>query len=354
MHIETATDRVTYETTGGPILTVSSSQNIHQTEYFLIVFSGTPYTAGNPVDVSLVAQGTVTGSPAPANPADLDFILQGASSGNIRVQINSAPAFDQVFTISTPTAFVGSDTKQTLAVPSGSTTTLDLTAKANTSLTIKAQNDIGAGTSLTVTQYSSPPGGSTTPSSSSYNVLGKYMTIESSDPALSAKIGYMVIKIKYDPAEIPSGVSESNLKVYYYGSSGWEALPGYPGVGDTVDTVNKFVIGNSTHLSVYAILAAIAPPPSPPSGGSTGGSGGGGYFIPPVVTAAPYKTIAKPTAAAPTAPVAEVTTIPQVTAAQTVTQAATATATPAVPVSPLAGILGVIVGAGIFVSLRRH
>ena len=59
----------------------------------------------------------------------------------------------------------------------------------------------------------------------------------------------VVLKITYDPANLPSGTEEAALELYLYTSSGWEVVP-----GSTSDVTAKVVSAQLSHLSAYAIL----------------------------------------------------------------------------------------------------
>jgi hypothetical protein len=354
----------------GPDITVSYSR-LYLYKGDLISFTSTPFTSGV-TGVIFTAQGTVagpsSGAPSPENPAFLNLTVQNVFSGDILVQMYDAVPdtssagdahrkLNVTLSVSTPSSFTGSQTDET---PSSWTTgtppaaTLDFMSQANTTLDITPSGSIPAGSSVTVTESKDAPSGSTAPSSSTYRVLGKYMTIDSE--ALEGKVNSMKITVHYSPEDIPPGVNEQDLRVYYFNptTNAWEPLE----EGRGVDTSSHTVWGIVHHLSVYGILAPVpTPTPAPAPGGQAGGSGN---YYPPQVVAAPYKpnvtanitaniTATIPVTTAPTMTVAQTAVI---TAAQTVSPVGT-TATP-VPVPPLLGILGVILAAGIFVSLKRH
>jgi len=76
----------------------------------------------------------------------------------------------------------------------------------------------------------------------------------------------VVLKIKYDPANLPSGTEEAALELYLHTSSGWQVVP-----GSTVDFTAKVVSAPVSHFSTYAILIpeavagiAISSPPERP------------------------------------------------------------------------------------------
>lgn len=338
---------------GGPVIALESNDAVHKKVYDLIEITGTPDIVGDPIGITLFANGTVTDT---TGSGDLNFFFQGMSSGNIRVQIFDylTKVFDQTFTVSTPApaAFVGSDTGQTPAVVSGAYTVVDLTSQTGTTLNITASGGgINLGSSVTVTQYNDAPG-VTEPSTSTFNLLGKYVTIESTD--LSGSFSQINISIQYTDAEVAAaGITDpTTMRIYYFDGSTW--TPVTPG---GVDTTNKFVWGLTTHLSTYGILSAkpsSSPPSSAPSGGQTGGSGAA-----PQVVGVPYvpTVTAAVTTAPPTLPVVEVVTTAGTPATPIVSPsgspAVTVSPTPT-PLAPVAGIFGVILGAGIFLYLRRQ
>lgn len=63
----------------------------------------------------------------------------------------------------------------------------------------------------------------------------------------------VTISMKYDPALIPQGITESNLTLAFADSSStWTDIP------TTVDTVNKLLIGQTTHFSTYTATIATS------------------------------------------------------------------------------------------------
>ncbi|MDD5181910.1 MAG: Ig-like domain-containing protein [Candidatus Nanoarchaeia archaeon] len=106
-------------------------------------------------------------------------------------------------------------------------------------------------------------------SASGITGLGTYYTIES-DEINSTNAEWLMIKLYYEDSQVPIGINESTLRLYWYNttSSAWEIIT--PG---GVDTVNNYVWGNTTHFSEYTIAGAadteVTAPTSP--GGSSGG-----------------------------------------------------------------------------------
>jgi uncharacterized protein YjdB len=63
----------------------------------------------------------------------------------------------------------------------------------------------------------------------------------------------IVLKIKYDPANLLSGTEEAALELYLHTSSGWQVVP-----GSTADTTANIVSATVSHFSTYAILTPEA------------------------------------------------------------------------------------------------
>lgn len=55
----------------------------------------------------------------------------------------------------------------------------------------------------------------------------------------------VTISMKYDPNVIPQGVAESSLTLAFLSGSTWTDIP------TTIDTINKLLIGQTTHFSTY-------------------------------------------------------------------------------------------------------
>lgn len=71
----------------------------------------------------------------------------------------------------------------------------------------------------------------------------------------------VTISVTYDEASLPSGFSESDLKLGTVTNNQWEALS-----NSTVDTAANVISGATTHLSIYGILevsSSVAGPSSP-------------------------------------------------------------------------------------------
>jgi hypothetical protein len=111
------------------------------------------------------------------------------------------------------------------------------------------------------------------PTNATFSVprLGTYYSIESQG-LNGSNIKWMIITVYYNDSDIPAGVNESKLRLYWYNntSGSWEIVN--PG---GVDTVNNYIWGNTTHFSLYA-LAEEKVTETPTQGGGGGGLGGGG------------------------------------------------------------------------------
>jgi hypothetical protein len=368
MHVKTASDDLTWTKTCSGCngeLTITSNQNIHKGVYNLIEFSGIPYAVGQQIGVKLVAQGTVTTNPPPDDPAVLSFTVQGIASGNIRIQIfdDDTNVLDTTLRATSP-GFVNSLTAQTSAINPKEPTIQDFTSQADAALNFTLKNGVSSAT-ITAAKYTSPPPGYTAPSSSTYKVLGKYITFESTE--LSGDISENNVTITYTDDDVATaGITEADMKMYYFNTNTNDWDPVTPTGLGVKSTGQKFIWGLTDHLSLYSVFAAI----SGGGGGTTGGGGGGGggatgssggapqvVGVPYVPTVTPIETTAPPTAV-PTLPAAVGTTgvaTPAVTpvVSPSGTPAVTASPTPT-PLTPVAGIFGAILGAGIFLSLRKR
>ena len=62
----------------------------------------------------------------------------------------------------------------------------------------------------------------------------------------------LAMTLKYDPATLPSGVSESTLYIAYWDGSQWQKLP------STIDTVTRTVTALVPHFTDLAVLGQIS------------------------------------------------------------------------------------------------
>ena len=143
--------------------------------------------------------------------------------------------------------------------------TLDVhVEKSNISFDISAKGDYFAG-SMRVQKAVIPPNG--IPEFT--NNVGDYVYANVSDN-LANSTGWLIIKIFYNQNELGE-FNESTLILRYYNETAdppvWEEIP-ISGVNIT----GKYVWGNITHYSVFALMAQ---PPAPPGPGAAHRGGGG-------------------------------------------------------------------------------
>ncbi len=64
-----------------------------------------------------------------------------------------------------------------------------------------------------------------------------------------ANFGYAIIKVYYNPADLPSNIDVSTMRLYYYNNTiqKWVKIPG------GVNTTAHYVWGNTTHFSTWAV-----------------------------------------------------------------------------------------------------
>jgi PGF-pre-PGF domain-containing protein/methanogen extracellular protein (TIGR04279 family) len=107
-------------------------------------------------------------------------------------------------------------------------------------------------------------------SGSNLKFLGKNLTLL---PAGAIFKPAIQIRFNYSDADIPSGVTEDSLKVYWYnGTTGaWESLTIYEH-----NKTGNYLIANLTHFSTFALLGTVTTTTPPSGGGGNGGGGGGG------------------------------------------------------------------------------
>jgi len=165
-------------------------------------------------------------------------------------------------------------------------TTEEVVAVANTSITIGTSNETNAtieifvnfdaSGSITVTQFNSLP---STVGAAPATSLNKLIDIAIA-AALSNSLNHSIIKLKYSQSEVSAAnLQESTMRIYRWNGTDWNIFNG-PGVGG-VDTTNKFVFANTTTFSTFGIFGTAVPSPVSGSGGDvvpgSGGGGGGGF-----------------------------------------------------------------------------
>jgi hypothetical protein len=96
----------------------------------------------------------------------------------------------------------------------------------------------------------------TTPPASAGTLISKTYDIGPNGTQFGSPVE---ITFAYDAAKVPPSTNEQSLKVYHDEGGGWTVTP------STVDTTNKKVSCQVTHLTRFALLApADTTPPSPP------------------------------------------------------------------------------------------
>ncbi|ABS54835.1 PKD domain containing protein [Methanoregula boonei 6A8] len=173
----------------------------------------------------------------------------------------------QIIDVGAPPDALGSNTLRTSAIGPGTTTTLDFSAQAGTSIDITTNNSVQAGTPVTVTEYSSPP----FPEMSlpAFTAAGRYIAI--SAQGLEANVSSVTITMQ-EPAPLPAGVTEANLVIEFFdpATDTWTVLP------CTLDTTSHTISTTSTHLSAYGLFAS--PVTAAPGSGSSSGASEGGFL----------------------------------------------------------------------------
>jgi len=105
-------------------------------------------------------------------------------------------------------------------------------------------NALAASTAITV---GPPAAGASTPLG---NIGDVVVELGPEGTTFSAPV---TLTVKYDPSLIPPTIPESSLVLAYASGSTWISIP------TTVDTVNKLLIGQTTHFSTYAIIGPKLP-----------------------------------------------------------------------------------------------
>lgn len=88
------------------------------------------------------------------------------------------------------------------------------------------------------------------------NIIGLVYNITPDGATFAPAI---TVTFKYDPANIPAGVAEANLKLAYFDATlnKWVELTDI-----VVDTVNKTISGKTSHFSAFTVLAYLPKPAS--------------------------------------------------------------------------------------------
>ncbi len=88
---------------------------------------------------------------------------------------------------------------------------------------------------------------STNPNTHTFQKIGNYYDISTN----ATSSGNIIVELGYSP---PTGINESNIKLYHWGGTSWDELQTF------VDTTNKKIRGNVTNLSIF--VAGVTPKPS--------------------------------------------------------------------------------------------
>ncbi|MBU4190428.1 MAG: hypothetical protein KJ886_05490 [Candidatus Thermoplasmatota archaeon] len=72
-------------------------------------------------------------------------------------------------------------------------------------------------------------------------------------------VEWVYIEVPYSEDDLPSGVDESKLRLFYWTDTGWEKCE-----NTGVDTVNNIVWANITHLTIFAPMAEKTAAPTTP------------------------------------------------------------------------------------------
>ncbi|MCX9083184.1 MAG: PGF-pre-PGF domain-containing protein, partial [Candidatus Methanoperedens sp.] len=178
--------------------------------------------------------------------------------------INGTGYINDNLSLSTPDANI------TLTIPNGIRATLS-----------DGSTPISYITSYAPTAFNSTLVGAA--SGSNLKFLGKNITLL---PAGAIFDPYILIRINYSDADIPDGVSEDSLKVYWYnGTTGtWTPL-----ITQEHNKIGNYLIAQVTHFSIFSLLGTVTPG-APGSGGGGSGSSGCGSGV---VTREPSDNIAR-------------------------------------------------------------
>ncbi len=132
------------------------------------------------------------------------------------------------------------------------TTTDTVTTKTEvtTGATVTAEYT-GTG-DIVVTSETSPG-----PAPTGKESIDKFVDI---NPSQTININWVNVTVPYTKSDIPSGVDELSLKMYYWTGTEWAVCE-----NTSVDTENKVVYANVTHLTIFAPMAesaAVTPTPA--------------------------------------------------------------------------------------------
>ncbi|VVB91260.1 Cell surface glycoprotein [uncultured archaeon] len=141
-----------------------------------------------------------------------------------------------------------------------------ISGSGNTTLNITTNNSV-SDAPLNITEHIANPVSNDNIISSGAVVsvpsLNKFVEIEAS-PELKSNISVITIQINYSGSNL-NGIDENSLRVYWWNESAaaWEVL-----ADGGVDTLNKIVWGNVTHLSLFGIFESPKTLTVNPGGGA--------------------------------------------------------------------------------------
>ena len=126
-------------------------------------------------------------------------------------------------------------------------------------------NESYVGGTLAAHKSTVPPSGV-----SSFGLVGGYVSFEVSDN-IEKSLNWVNIGLTYDPADVPEGKEEEDLRMRYYNTTinDWESLNGTGDpvwcYGAGVDTTANYVWANVSHFSVFGIGSLAPTPPAAPN-----------------------------------------------------------------------------------------
>ena len=211
----------------------ATSQSLRFSDTF-IVSSGDQKTEN--IDFHLVPEsirvyGTVTEGVYTGAPSGLldDLNGDGIPDNAPITNDTGGGTITPVVTVGNASAVITADTGGTVAI-SGSITVEVPPGAINGSLNITVQEETG----------SSPTG---------FTLLGNVYEIGPTGTQFSEPVN---ITLHYNPADVPSGMSETNIHIYWYN----EQTNSWVDMGGTVNTANHTVTIQVTHLSKYAMMVS--------------------------------------------------------------------------------------------------
>ena len=323
-----------YDNTTATTPKIFGLRDIKKETYQLIRLSGTPAVAGADVGLTLWMNGTVTGTPN--NPANLQFTLQGASSGALTISVYAGNTLISTWQLfignppSPPPNFdVGSDggaapsgpaagaapagvvaappeqqqvtmliaqEGQTLATysvstPSEATVDATVTVDQGTTITDPAGNFVNTVTIEQVSRQDVP----SMPEGAAFSFAGTAVNCGPEGVTFSepATLTFSLTEAQWDLAMAQANGNPSLMEVQYFdkGTQSWVGVP------TTVDLATHTVTASVTHFSLFALVIIQAPSATPAAAVPTAGVSPGLTRAPTTLLAKPPVTTPKPTPA---------------------------------------------------------